>query len=119
MKVLVIEDDSSIARTIAIFFHKRGIETSIAQTEAAAIEAMTKNSPDLILADWKIQDGVDCIQLCRDLLEISPGASVVFMTAAPLNELRAACVDLQPLAILPKSFGSYELVTNILCSMNS
>ena len=78
-RVLVIEDDQSIAEIVGILLRGEGYEVSYCANGLQALNAFVTVSPDLVLLDLMLpgQDGID---VCRAIREIS-GTPIVMLTA--------------------------------------
>ena len=78
-RVLVIEDDQSIAEIVGILLRGEGYEVSYCANGLQAMNAFMTVSPDLVLLDLMLpgQDGID---VCRAIREVS-GTPIVMLTA--------------------------------------
>jgi two-component system response regulator MtrA len=78
-RVLVIEDDQSIAEIVGILLRSEGYEVSYCANGLQAMNAFITVSPDLVLLDLMLpgQDGID---VCRAIREVS-GTPIVMLTA--------------------------------------
>ena len=67
-KLLIIEDERSIADILRYGFEKEGFEVRCAYTGSRALEAVGQDKPDAVLLDWMLPDlsGTD---VCRMLAE--------------------------------------------------
>src|SRR5262245_63204828 len=100
-RVLVVEDEPVLRRTVARNLAARGIETVEAQTAAEAVGAALADRPDLLLLDINLPDrtGWDVLRALRQRRVEVPTivVSAVRITPDRLQEFR-------PLAYLPKPF---------------
>ena len=64
--VLVVDDDSSIVRTIDLFLRRAGFRTASAGDVAGALRGVREQHPDLILLDVNLPDGSG-FDVCRSL----------------------------------------------------
>ena len=78
-RILVIEDDQSIAEIVGILLRGEGFEVSYCADGLQAMNAFTTVLPDLVLLDLMLpgQDGID---VCRAIRKIS-GVPIVMLTA--------------------------------------
>lgn len=78
-RILVIEDDQSIAEIVGILLRGEGFEVSYCADGIQAMSAFNTVLPDLVLLDLMLpgQDGVD---VCRAIRQIS-GVPIVMLTA--------------------------------------
>jgi len=78
--VLVVDDDSQIRSLLADLLKENGYESRQAKTAGAALEAVAKQRPDLVMMDVKLpdQDGLD---LLRQMKRERPELEIIVMTA--------------------------------------
>jgi two-component system response regulator MtrA len=78
-RILVIEDDQSIAEIVGILLRGEGFEVSYCADGLQAITAFQAVAPDLVLLDLMLP-GRDGIDICRAIRETS-GVPIVMLTA--------------------------------------
>ena len=78
-RILVIEDDQSIAEIVGILLRGEGFEVSYCADGLQAITAFQAVSPDLVLLDLMLP-GRDGIDVCQAIRETS-GVPIVMLTA--------------------------------------
>ena len=66
-KVLVVDDEKSITKTLALLLETRGYEVDIAETGTQALER-ARNKPDIVLLDLLLPD-IPGFDVCRKLRE--------------------------------------------------
>jgi two-component system response regulator AtoC len=78
--VLVVDDDAQIRSLLADLLKGNGYEPRQAKTAGAALEAVAKQRPDLVMMDVKLpdQDGLD---LLRQMKRERPELEIIVMTA--------------------------------------
>ncbi|WP_327392767.1 response regulator transcription factor [Streptomyces sp. NBC_01186] len=79
-RVLVVEDEPSIADVLAITLRFHGFEVVTASGAQAAVTAAREERPDAVLLDIALPDG-DGRQVCRVLRAERGDLAVVFLTA--------------------------------------
>lgn len=79
-RILVIDDDESIRRTLRLCLESGDYSVSIAGSGEAGLAAAKKQPPDLALVDLRL-GGMDGLAVTRALAQDAPGAQVVIMTA--------------------------------------
>lgn len=79
MKILVVDDEPLITRTITLIFQNHGFEVSSALTADDALASALSNSPDLVLCDIDMP-GRDGISLMSDLGRELPGCPILVLT---------------------------------------
>ncbi len=110
-KILVIDDDASLAEMLQIVLHQEGFETAWCARGDQALEAFHAEKPDLVLLDLMLpgRGGVD---ICRDIRAES-GVPVVMLTAKSdtndvVKGLEAGADD-----YVAKPFSPKELVARV------
>jgi CheY-like chemotaxis protein len=98
--VLIVEDEPSIRRLIAVFLRALGFETLTAPDAASARRILESASPDVVLSDVRLPGGDDGVSLAAEIRADPEHAStpVVLMSAYP--EPREHLAD----EFLPKPF---------------
>src|SRR5262245_66516678 len=68
VRILVVDDEPNILATLAPLLRSRGYEVSTAMTGRAAVEAVERENPDLMVLDLGLpdMDGVEVTRLVRD-----------------------------------------------------
>ena len=79
-RILVVEDDSTIARHLERALLAQGYEVEVAATGHAASDRASAWEPDLVLLDLGLPD-VDGVEVCRDLRAGGSTAAIVVLTA--------------------------------------
>ncbi len=79
MKILVVDDEPLITRTLALIFEKHGFEASSALTADDALASALSNPPDLVLCDIDMP-GRDGLSLMSDLSRELPGCPILVLT---------------------------------------
>jgi putative two-component system response regulator len=74
-RILIVEDDASIAEVLSVRLKRQGFETTIALNGRDALAAATTDFPDLILMDLRLPD-IDGLTIC-DQLGDSPDTAVI------------------------------------------
>ena len=100
-RVLIVEDEATLRRIIAINLSSRGLLVSEAGTAEAAVGAVTHERPDLILLDINLPDrtGWDVL---RELRSRETEVPTIVISAVRANPSRLA--EFHPVAYLPKPF---------------
>lgn len=78
-RILVIEDDQSIAEIVGILLRAEGFEVSYCADGNQAIDAFQVVNPDLVLLDLMLP-GKDGVEICRAIRD-SSGVPIVMLTA--------------------------------------
>jgi two-component system chemotaxis response regulator CheY len=107
-RILIVDDDAGIRDMIDLALSTEGYEVVTAAHGAAALDAVRRTPPDLILLDIKmpVMSGTEFSKAYRGL----PGvrAPIVVLTAAPFAESRAAEIGAE--AFIGKPFDLNALL---------
>jgi len=79
MKILVVDDESTIADILVESFEDEGAQAKALYSGNQAIKYLKSNSVDLILSDIKMPDGTG-IDLLEYVTESKNSAALMFMT---------------------------------------
>jgi two-component system, NtrC family, response regulator HydG len=85
VKVLVVDDDRRMVKTICDILKAKGFDAVHAFTGEEAVEKVGKEKPDCVLMDVKMP-GIDGIEALRMIKELSPDLPVVMMSAYATGE---------------------------------
>jgi len=80
LRILVVDDDQRMTRTLADIFSIAGHQPVEANSGPQALEIARAQSLDCVLTDVRMP-GMDGVDLYRQLVQIQPGLPVVLMTA--------------------------------------
>jgi two-component system, OmpR family, response regulator RegX3 len=108
MRVLVVEDDDSIAIPLVRGLEKEGFEIERVATGAAALDA---EEPDLVLLDLGLPD-LDGLEVCRRLRARSD-VPIIVVTARGEEVSRVVGLELGADDYVVKPFGLRELAARI------
>jgi two-component system, OmpR family, response regulator len=80
VRVLVVDDERSLAELLGRVFGHEGWETAVALTGLAAVKTARSFQPDAVVLDIGLPD-IDGLEVLRRLRSINPHVCVVFLTA--------------------------------------
>lgn len=101
-KILIVDDDASCASFLSKFLSREGHEISTASGAHEAAEKGMAFSPDLLLTDWVLNDGLDGVWVARKLREVFPSMPVIFITGLPKDTLQREIAGITNARILEK-----------------
>ena len=108
MRVLIVEDEDSIAVPLAQGLRREGFDVERVATGA---EALTATLPELVLLDLRLPD-LDGYQVCRELRARSD-VPIIMVTAKGEEVDRVVGLELGADDYIVKPFGLRELVARI------
>ena len=110
-RVLVVEDESSIAVPLEHHLAREGFEPTVAASLAEAREAFARGGPDVVLLDVMLPDG-DGRDLCREI-RAGSDAIIVMLTARGEEVDRIVGLEIGADDYVVKPFSAGELVARI------
>lgn len=113
MKNLLIVDDSAFARrTLRQMLEQAGYAVEEAKDGAEALEKYFVRRPDLVLLDI-VMEGMDGLQVLRQLRELDPQAEVVIASADIQAATRAEAKTLGAAGYLAKPYNREEVLETV------
>jgi DNA-binding NarL/FixJ family response regulator len=112
---LLLVDDHEVVRIglRSVLDNNRGITVvGEAETKAAAVRAVTRLRPDIVLMDVRLPDGSG-VEACRDILAKYPATQVVFLTSFTDDESVLAAVLAGAQGYILKNIDSRKLIQTI------
>src|ERR1035437_10028473 len=79
-QVLLIEDDSLIAKTLKMSLPYKGFEVIVCESIRAGLDTFRKKTFDLLLIDINLPDGSG-LELCRTIREENQTVPILLVTA--------------------------------------
>ena len=108
MRILLVEDEDSIAEPLTVGLRREGFEVERAATGGAALAAA---AADLVLLDLRLPDG-DGLDVCRRLRERGD-TPIIVVTARGEEPDRVVGLELGADDYVVKPFGLRELIARI------
>jgi DNA-binding response OmpR family regulator len=108
LKVLIVEDEKTLAFEVEAFLKKAFYLCELAHTGRKALEMLDLNLYDFILLDLGLPD-IDGLQLLEKAKKFNPDAAYIILTARGNIEDRIKGLDLGADDYLPKPFSLLEL----------
>lgn len=108
MKVLIIEDEKTLAFEVEAFLKKAFYICDKAHTGQKAIEMLGVNPYDFVLLDLGLPD-LDGLKVLQQAKKLNPDAAYIILTARGNIEDRILGLDLGADDYLPKPFSLLEL----------
>ena len=110
-KVLIVEDEKSIAHFISTILSSNGYDPLLARTGTEAMTMISSHCPDLVILDLGLPD-MDGIEILRSLREWS-SLPVVVVSARSHERDKVEALDLGADDYLTKPFMTRELLARI------
>ena len=110
-RILLVEDESSIADPFAKLLRREGFDAVIARTAAEALERARALEPDLVLLDLALPDG-DGRDVCRTLRATS-SVPVIMVTARGTETDKIVGLEIGADDYVVKPFSAAEVIARI------
>ena len=114
MKVLLVDDDATLRRTLGIGLRAEGHEVLIAADGRSALQALREDKPDIVVLDLGLPD-VSGVEVLRRLRAWSTIPVVVLSARAESTE-KVQALDLGADDYVTKPFGMEELLARVRAS---
>jgi two-component system, OmpR family, KDP operon response regulator KdpE len=110
-RVLVVDDEPQIRRTLAINLRARGYQVDLAATGEEALEAAADQPPDVVVLDLSLPgiDGLQVIQGLRGWTRVP----IIVLSVREREADKVAALDAGADDYVTKPFGMNELVARI------
>jgi two-component system, OmpR family, response regulator MprA len=112
VRILVVDDDLAVCRSIDRALRLEGYEVIIVATGHGALEAVAQNSPDALVLDLQLPD-LDGLQVCRRIREAGDDTPILMLTARHGIDDRVQGLDAGADDYLVKPFALEELLARL------
>ena len=110
-RVLIVDDEPAILATMAPLLRARGYDVATATSGYAALEAVDRQPPQLVILDLGLPD-LDGIEVCRRLHE-GRAVPILVLSARGAEPDKVAALDAGADDYVTKPFGAEELLARI------
>src|SRR3954453_21077234 len=114
-RILVVDDEPSILATIAPLLRARGYEVATATTGYAALDAVTREPPQLVILDLGLPD-LAGVEVCRRLRE-GRSTPILVLSARGAEADKVAALDAGADDYVTKPFGTEELLARVRAAL--
>lgn len=110
-RVLVVDDDDQILKTITRFLEKRGYAVIAAHSGQQALEQLRSNTPALMLLDVNMpgMSGIDLLEVLPETVDTDLDMAVVMLAADADAATAAACMQRGAMDYLTKPIELNDL----------
>ncbi len=110
-RVLVVDDDPRLQRTLTIALRAHGNEVVTASDGRTAVQAAVEDAPDVVILDLGLPD-LDGTEVLRRIHAVSP-VPVIVLSARHESDDKIEALDLGAHDYVTKPFGVEELLARI------
>jgi len=112
VRILVVDDDLAVCRSIDRALRLEGYEVATVATGHEALDAVAQNSPDALVLDLQLPD-LDGLQVCRRIREAGDDTPILMLTARHGIDDRVQGLDAGADDYLVKPFALEELLARL------
>jgi two-component system, OmpR family, KDP operon response regulator KdpE len=110
-RILIVDDEPNLLATIAPLLRARGYEVVTVMSGHAALEAVHRDAPDLVILDLGLPD-LDGVDVCRQIRE-SRSTPIVVLSARGAENDKVRALDAGADDYVTKPFGAEELLARV------
>jgi two-component system KDP operon response regulator KdpE len=114
-RVLVVDDELPMRRTLDIGLRARGFEVDLASTGEQALELAARHHPDAVILDLGLP-GIDGIEVAQTLRGWST-VPIIVLSARGAEAVKVAALDAGADDYVTKPFGMDELLARLRASL--
>jgi two-component system KDP operon response regulator KdpE len=110
-RVLVVDDEPNIIATLAPLLRRQGYEVASVMTGRAAIEAVERDRPDVIVLDLGLPD-INGVDVCSEVRR-SSNVPIIVLSARGAEGDKVRALDAGADDYVTKPFGTEELLARV------
>lgn len=115
-KILIVEDDESIAEAVAFHLDRAGFEPRVAADGLAGLRALREELPDVLVLDLMLPH-VDGWHIIREVRDWAPRLPVIVITARSNEHDRVEVLGLGADDVLSKPFSMREFTARVTAAL--
>ena len=114
MKIIMIEDNSSVCEMMEMFFQKEQWEASFIQDGKEGLDTFLADSEswDLVILDLNLPS-MDGMQICREIREVSKTIPIIMLTAKDSESDQVIGLEMGADDYVTKPFSPLTLIARI------
>ena len=114
-RILIVDDEPNILGTVAPLLRARGYDVFSAMSGRAALEAVERDKPDLIVLDLGLPD-IDGVEVCRQVRQ-TLSVPILVLSARGAEGDKVSALDAGADDYVTKPFGAEELLARIRATL--
>jgi len=112
-KILIVDDEKDLCEILKKTYMSRGFQVDIAMSREEAQKLILQESPQIVLLDLYLSDGMDGLDILRFLKQEKPGTKCLVITKEDDEKRLKQVRDLRPDGILIKPVMAHQLDAKI------
>ncbi|MBL8951317.1 MAG: response regulator [Myxococcaceae bacterium] len=108
-RILVIDDDKSARLLLDRVLTRAGHQVVIVDTGEQGLEALARQSYDLIITDKNLP-GIDGLELLRQARATNPKLQAIIITGFPTPETKSSAKEIGVFSYVTKPFGILDIL---------
>ncbi len=108
-KILIIDDETSIRKALAISFANDGHEIREANAKDTALSLLKEFNPDIVVLDWFVPGETEGLEILKESKQMQPDAAVIIITAHGSTNRAVTAIKSGADDFLEKGFTMEEL----------
>lgn len=117
MRILLVDDQRSLRRSLALMLQNAGYETTDAASGEEALALIRQNGYQLVITDLRME-GMSGIELLREVKREHPRLPVILITAYGSIETAVDAMRMGAFDYLTKPFSERDILDKIRASQN-
>ena len=113
--ILIVDDEPNIIGAVAPLLRARGYDVLSAMSGRAALEAIDRDEPDLIVLDLSLPD-IDGVEVCRRVRQ-TLSVPILVLSARAGERDKVSALDAGADDYVTKPFGAEELLARIRATL--
>jgi two-component system KDP operon response regulator KdpE len=114
-RILIVDDEPNIIGAVAPLLRARGYDVLSAMSGRAALEAIDRDKPDLIVLDLGLPD-IDGVEVCRQVRQ-TLSVPILVLSARAGERDKVSALDAGADDYVTKPFGAEELLARIRATL--
>ena len=115
VRILIVDDEPNIIGTVSPLLRARGYDVLSAMSGRAALEAVERDKPDLIVLDLGLPD-IDGVEVCRQVRQ-TLSVPILVLSARGAEGDKVSALDAGADDYVTKPFGAEELLARIRATL--
>lgn len=116
IKVLIVEDESSIRKFISINLNREGFEVIEAGSGEEALDIVRRVHPRVVVLDLMLP-GIDGFEVCQNIRKSIPNIVIIMLTAKSQDMDKIMGLELGADDYMVKPFNPLELIARIRANL--